>query len=235
VTLGPIQTSKTYEAVTERLKEAILQGTFPPGSRLPSVRQLSQQFSVGQAAVREALSALRAMNLVTVRQGEGTFVNRFDPDALAKQVAGLGVLTAHEIRHLLELRQIIEGGTARLAAARRNEADLTRLDEAIAHMQDDVTTGSIGEAADWEFHHAIAAASGNPMLLSMLDTIAEKIQTQLFASRQHLFQIHGEPERLLQQHRGIAEAIRARDGDLAEERMRAHLMHVEEMLQEGHD
>ncbi|WP_067924946.1 FadR/GntR family transcriptional regulator [Alicyclobacillus shizuokensis] len=232
--LQPIRTTKTTEAVTERLKEAILGGVFAPGSRLPSVRELSQQFLVGQAAVREALSALKAMHLVTVKQGEGTFVTRFDASALARQATATGVLTRQEMRHLLELRRVVEGGAARLAAGRRTTADMETLAGALAEMEADIASGSVGEAADWTFHRAVAAASGNPLFPSLLDTIAEKVQAQLYESRRRLYERPGEAQTLLRQHQHIAQAISAADGDGAEAAMQTHLLYVESRLHLEH-
>ncbi|WP_051344239.1 FadR/GntR family transcriptional regulator [Alicyclobacillus herbarius] len=228
--LEPIRTTTTTEAVTQRLKEAILQGVFPPGSRLPSVRDLSQQFSVGQAAIREALAALRAMHLVSIRQGEGTFVTRFDADALARQATAIGVLTGQEMQHLLELRRVIEGGAAHLAALRRRETDLEALRSALTQMEADIANESLGETADWAFHRAVAAASGNPLFPALLDTIAEKVQAQLYQSRKRLFERAGEAQTLLQQHRSIAAAIASADGERAERAMQEHLLYVEHQL-----
>jgi GntR family transcriptional repressor for pyruvate dehydrogenase complex len=231
----PVKSKKNYEEIVEQLKIAIQNGKFPPGSRLPSVRELSQQFGVGQAAVREALTALKAMGLITIKQGSGTFVTQFDPNKIATEIAKTleqaNLLSKQDISSLLELRKIIEAGTARLAAQRRTDVDLAAMQDALANMQKDLFSAALGEKADWEFHYAVATASKNPFLVSLMDTIAETIQVSLKASRSRLYQIPGGPRKLLDEHTGIFQAIRDADEVLAEQRMIEHLSNVEIALE----
>ncbi|GMA51775.1 GntR family transcriptional regulator [Alicyclobacillus contaminans] len=229
--LQPVRSSKTYEAVAQQLKDHIFNGVFPPGSKLPSVRQLSEQMSVSTSAIREALSALQAMRIVTMRQGEGTFVNSFNPDEVTQFVAKTPLIRRDDIRSLLELRLIVETGTARLAAHRRTPGDLDELWSIVHRMRAELTSFSVGEQADWAFHYGIAQAAKNPFLVSLMDAIGEQIQSSLLASRQALYQIEGEPETLLQQHERILQAVVDKRADAAEQAMREHLRHVEETLQ----
>jgi GntR family transcriptional repressor for pyruvate dehydrogenase complex len=233
VELSAIKPTKIYEEIVEQLKNAILSGEFQPGSRLPSVRELSQQLCVGQAAVREALSALKAMGLVTLKQGEGTFVNRYDPHEITKSVESVAFIGKEDILSLLELRKIIETGTARLAAKRRTTEDLVQIETVLAKMAEDLSSASLGEEADWEFHYAVATASKNPFLLSLMEAIGEKIKSSLLISRRHLYQISGSHERLLRDHKTIFQAIQAGDQRQAEESMLIHLIQVEEFLKIG--
>lgn len=230
MTLSPIRCAKTYETVADRLREAILAGEFAPGSRLPSVRALSERLGVGQATVREALMALRAVRLVTMRQGEGTFVNRFSPGDVGRVIdeAPIGV---EDLAHLLELRKVLETGTARLAALRRTEDHLARLGALLARMREELSTPDVGEQTDFEFHYEIARASGNPFLLRLMDVSSAKIRTALRASRLALYRLPEEPQRLVEQHAGLYEAIAGGDGEAARERLLAHLAHVEAALE----
>lgn len=229
--LEVIKPTKIYEEIVEKLKSAIFNGEFPPGTRLPSVRVLSQQFGVGQAAVREALTALQALGLITLKQGGGTYVNHFDPELISKKLEAVPLLVKQDLLHLLELRKIIETGTTRLAAKRRTEEDLNRIGSALAKMEQDVENARAIEQSDWEFHYSIAQATKNPFLLSLMDTIAEKIQSSLIENLQQLHRIPGSLERILQEHRSILHAIQLGDQREAEERMLLHLMNVEEFLQ----
>ncbi|MEH6858320.1 GntR family transcriptional regulator, partial [Priestia megaterium] len=81
-----IKPKKIYEEVAETLLENIKEGSLKPGDRLDSVQQLAENFQVGRSAIREALSALRAMGLLEMKQGEGTFVREFNSDMLSLPV-----------------------------------------------------------------------------------------------------------------------------------------------------
>lgn len=230
MSLLPIKPTKAYEAVAEQLKQAIFRGDFLPGDRIPSVRELSTQFQVSQAAVREALMSLQARNLVVMRQGDGTFVQAYDPVQLTQSVNEIPLISPTDLKNLLELRKVIEAGIARFAALRRSDEHLNRIRTILSKMADDLAFADLGEKADWEFHYEIAKASGNPFLVSLMDTVSEKVQTSLRASRLHLYQLEGEPLFLMQQHQAIFEAIEQGAGLAAEEAMIRHLNHVEEML-----
>lgn len=230
MSLSPIKPLKAYEVVTDQIKKSILNGEFPPGSKLPSVRLLSAELGVSQAAVREALTSLQAMNLIVMRQGEGTFVNRYDPDELAKLVAGVPLLSQDDVMHLLELRKVIETGTTSLAARRRSDENLRDMRRILHDMESDLSSATLGEQADWEFHYEIAKASGNPYVLMLLEEVSEKIKSFLRLSRQRLYQQKGEAERLLAQHLAIFEAIAKQNEVQAEAHMLAHLTHVEAAL-----
>lgn len=229
MTLSPVRPAKTYETVAERIREAILAGEFAPGSRLPSVRALSERLGVGQASVREALMALQAVQLVTIRQGDGTFVNRFTPEQVGRVIDETPV-GPEDLAHLLELRKILEAGTARLAALRRTPDHLARLDALLKRMREELEIPDAGEQTDFEFHYEIARAAGNPFLLRLMDISSGKIRNALRASRLELYRLPGEPEKLVEQHVGLCEAIAAGDGEAARERLLAHLAHVEAAL-----
>lgn len=228
--LTPIKPTKAYAAVAEQLKQAISRGEFTPGDRLPSVRELSGHFGVSQAAVREALMSLQATNLVVMRQGEGTFVQAYDPDQLVRGVGDTPLISRSDLQSLLELRKITEAGTARLAALRRSNEHLQKMGVILLKMERDLASADLGEQADWEFHYEIAKASGNPFLLSLIDTIAEKIQTSLRESRLRLYEIEGEPLTLMRQHRSIYESIEQGLELKTQAAMMEHLSHVEKAL-----
>ncbi|MFD1677167.1 FadR/GntR family transcriptional regulator [Alicyclobacillus fodiniaquatilis] len=233
MSLLPVQQAKTYELVIERIKQAILDGTFAPGSRLPSVKSLASTLGVGQAAVREAISALRVLHLVEVRQGDGTFVAPLDANEVANRVQRLEILAQRDVHALLELRIWVETGASRYAAQRRSEGHLAEMHSILDAMQRDLGKAELGEEADWQFHYAIAKASQNPYMQTLMDTIAERIQSALLASRLALYRIPGEDARLVEQHQMIYDAILQQDGAAAMQAMQQHLQHVSTQLSGG--
>ncbi|QQE77879.1 FadR/GntR family transcriptional regulator [Alicyclobacillus sp. SO9] len=226
----PIQTTKTYEAIIQRLLEGIRSGTFPAGRKLPSVRQLSVDWQVGQAAVREALSALKAMNLITSRQGEGTFVNPHTSEQIAQSLKFNDLMTPAEVQSLLELRLILEAGAVRLAALRRTQAELDGLSLTVQRMKADLELSQLGEQTDFEFHYKLTEASKNPYLRALMESVREKMQSAQLSSRLALYRIEGEPQQLLAQHQEILQAVENQDPNSAETAMLQHLRHVEARL-----
>lgn len=222
---------KTYEEVADFIKEQIMSGVYKSGERLPSLREFSEMLGVGQSTLREAISSLKTMGLVTIRQGEGTFVTHFDPEEVLAGFEPIRPVSKQDIMSLLEVRKIIETGIVQLAAERRTEEDLARVEEALAEMETAIDSGDLGEKADWKFHYEIARACHNPVLESIMQSISETMSKALKASREKMFQTPGNRYRLLAEHKDIFKAIANRNSKKAEEAMLYHLHGVEkEML-----
>ncbi|KIV51332.1 hypothetical protein AM501_10545 [Aneurinibacillus migulanus] len=221
---------KTYEEVADYLREQIVSGTYVPGARLPSLRELGETLGVGQSTVREALSSLKTLGLITMKQGEGTFVTRHDPEEIISAFESMRPATRQEIMELLEVRKIIESGTARLAAERRTEEELSKIKEALTEMEQALSSGELGDQADWKFHYAVAAASHNQTLQTVMMSISEAVGRSLQTSRQELYRMKEVPKNLYKEHASIYEAIRERNGNRAETAMLYHLQGVEEKM-----
>nr|WP_241254684.1 FadR/GntR family transcriptional regulator [Brevibacillus sp. SYP-B805] len=228
---GPtFHVKKTYEEVADYLKNQILTGVYKPGDRLPSIRELGETLGVGQSTVREAISALKTLGLVTMRQGEGTFVTRLEPEEVWASFEPIRPMSTEDVISLLEVRKIIEAGIVRLAAERRSDEDLRLIERSLDDMAAAIKTKSLGEKADWAFHYALAVASHNPILTSIMQSLAETISKSLAAARVKMYQEKKSAERLLAEHRAIYTAVAEKDPGKAEEAMLAHLRGVEQAM-----
>lgn len=227
-----IETQKGHEIVSRHIQSQLESGELSPGQKLPSLEKLAEAYGVGRSTIREAISALKAMGWLDVRHGGGTYAAKTLPQAASSLLFDLSQ-GAEAVMEILEVRMILERGTSELAAAKRGEADLERLRAILARMGRalDDDDAAEGEQADLEFHQAIAAASGNPMLIRLMDSISQRLSETIGRTRELWFyQEQAEASRLLEEHRGIYEAIAARDPDLASERVRMHLSKVENVL-----
>ncbi|SDZ67569.1 GntR family transcriptional regulator, transcriptional repressor for pyruvate dehydrogenase complex [Evansella caseinilytica] len=226
-----IRTRKIYEEVTESLVEMIKRGDFHPGDKLDSVQQLAENFQVGRSAIREALSALRAMGLVEMRQGEGTYIKEFDPQLLTLPVNAAFLMKVDDVKNLLEVRKILEVGAAYTAARKRTDKDVESIEKILAEMEHIVGNEELGEKADFEFHMAIAKASKNTLLMSLMSNVSEMMVITMRETRRlWLYSEQTTWERLYQEHKLIFEAIKKQDGALAQQRMLDHLVEVENVL-----
>jgi len=223
----PIKKKKTYEEIIEQVKKMIAEGVLQPGDRLISERELADKLEVGRSAVREAFRALEAMGVVEVRSGEGTFIREVDVGTIIEKLSMVLVLEHDTIKELLELRKIIEVGAAGLAALRRTQEHLHRMEQVLHQMERGLISGDLGEEADWEFHYTIAQATQNSLLVKLMNTIAGTMRRVLYAARRQLYLTPGTPERLLREHYAIFEAIKAGRVERARGAMFDHLDGVE--------
>lgn len=226
-----VQTKKVYELVAEQIRDRIQRGHIKPGERLESVEQLAKRFQVGRSTIREALSALRAMGLVDIRQGEGTFVTGRDLSKLAEPIGELMKLNKKEMLEFFEVRKIIESGAAGIAAGKRNEEHLSAMREALDAMEQATGGDNLGEIADANFHLAIAEATQNSVLIKMMEQISDTLRNTMRESRRlWLFSEDSTLDRLYQEHMAIYVAIEDQNPMLAQQLMLAHLVKVENLL-----
>lgn len=229
--LRKIKPKKIYEEVSEILYEKIRAGELKPGDRLDSVEQLAEQLQVSRSAIREALSALKAMGLIEIKQGSGTFVKSNQSNQLDFPLSTAILTNKQDISHLLEVRKIIEIGTAASAAIHRTDKDLQSMMQILDEMKHAQGNGELGEKADFQFHTAISAASQNPLLATLLDQVSSlMIETMKETRRIWLYSKKITSEKLYDEHMQIFLAIKQQNEELAKHAMASHLSNVEKVL-----
>lgn len=217
--------------MSEILHEKIRAGVLKPGDRLDSVEQLAEQLQVSRSAVREALSALKAMGLIEIKQGSGTFVKSVPPNRLDFPLSTAMLSNKLDIARLLEVRKIIEVGAAASAAINRTEQDIQAMVQILEDMKQAHGDGELGEKVDYQFHVAIATASQNPLLATILDQISGlMIDTMKETRRIWLYSKKTTSEQLYEEHMNIFLAIQQQNEELAKQAMTFHLSNVEKVL-----
>ena len=220
-----VKTSRLYEQIVQQVEESILKGQLKPGDQLPAERDLAQSFGVSRTAVREAVKTLREKGLVEAYSGRGTFVTNGTSHAIRQSLDLMIRVSQQEgAIHLAELRQVLEPEIAALAASRIEEQLLSTMRESVTAMDRSLHDPDAYIEADLDFHLALAEAVGNPLILSLLDSIVGLLRDQ----RSRIFSVDGGPERGQFHHKRILEATERRDPDAAREAMRAHLGQVRE-------
>ena len=227
-----IKPKKIYEEVAEAIYEMIRSGQVKPGDKLDSVQQLAENFQVGRSAIREALTSLRALGLVEMKQGEGTYVKEFETEQITFPLSTAILMNKEDIAQLLEVRKIIEIGTAAAAAKKRTTEHLGMMEKALDEMKSAKGDEALGEIADLQFHFALADAAQNPLLLSLMNHVSGLMgETMKETRRVWLFSKQTTVERLYEEHKDIYEAIKEQDEERARKCMLVHLENVEAVLQ----
>jgi GntR family transcriptional repressor for pyruvate dehydrogenase complex len=221
--LRPLERSRLYEDVGERLGEFVRESGMVPGDQFPPERELSQRMRVSRTSVRQAFVVLQALGAVDVRHGEGVFLRRTRGfgESLSKLLD-----RRRRLPDVLEAREALEVKLAELAAGRRRTSDLDAMNAALDQMAADIRGGGLGIDGDAAFHHAIAMAARNEVLLHLIDAMAEVIQE----SRVESLSEPGRPPRSLEAHRRILAAIEAQSAEGAAEAMRQHLRVVADVF-----
>jgi len=222
VRIRPVRKVRAYEEIVRQVRTLIEQADLKPGDRLPSERELAEQFEVSRVTVRQALSVLQAMGFIESRVGDGTFARQSERATVTALAAVLSPPRSTLLEQL-ELRLLIEPEVARLAATRATDAQIRDFDAYIEVQRQKMDAGVPFVDEDSALHLAIARSSGNGLLVRMIESIHELLR----ASREESLRTRAGMERSLGGHLRIIEAIRKHDGRGARRAMRRHVLEVE--------
>jgi DNA-binding FadR family transcriptional regulator len=215
---------RLFQDIADQIIALIEEGVFPPGSRLPGERELSERFGVSRVTIREAEIALQATGRVAIKTGSGVYVSA---DGATTGGERLPKVSAFE---LTEARSLFEAEAAALAAPIISDEDLAKLDQLLEVMAEDTDDEERTNAADREFHTTIAAASGNGAIIHVIRTLW-RLRTELpevRATHASICQHDGKTRQA--EHGAIVEALRNRDPQGARLAMRRHFNRLLESM-----
>ncbi len=220
---SPIQSSKVFEQIAVQIEKRILSGELQRGDRLPTERELSEQFHASRTAVREAMKTLAQKGLVDMRPGRGTIVIDGTSQAMRDSLGlMMKVGQAGSSDSLVEVREIIEPEIAALAAVRAMDEQIAAMREAVRVMDANLHEANAFIVADNDFHRALAKGTQNVLILTLVDSIVDLLSEQ----RKQIFSLDGAPERGQIHHKRILDSVVRHDAEAAREAMRAHLQQV---------
>lgn len=221
--LAPMVRDRLYEQVAQQIQQLIVAEGWPAGSRIPTERELGEQFGVSRTVVREALKALSERGLVEIRPGRGTFVADPGVGALKQPMKLFYQRQNVSLRDLVEARRVVEIEVAQLAAQRAMPEQIEQLRAAIQEM--DAAMGDVERfvRADQRFHVLLAEATQNRMFPMLTESMAELLyESRLLTSR-----VTGSSARGQRYHRALLEAVERRDPEAARRAMEEHLAQVD--------
>jgi GntR family transcriptional repressor for pyruvate dehydrogenase complex len=209
----------TTEHVVAHVRALIERGELRPGDRLPPERELAVQIGVSRPSVRAGLQALSAMGVVQARHGAGTFITDGPPTLATGPLSFMAALHGFTKDEMFEARRVLEVGAVRLAAERATGQDLATIAEEMAGMFASLDQPLTFLVHDITFHRAIARASHNPILASLIEMVSAMFYEQRKANVGAVRDLREAAE----MHRAIYQALRDHDGDAAQAAMSEHL------------
>jgi len=223
-----IARKKIYEEISDIILAEIKSGKLKPGDKLPAITKLADSYGVSQASVREALNRLKVLEVIEIKHGHGSFVNQQMPLGFEQNFE---IITKADIANLLDLRKIIEVGCARSACEKAGQKDLEKMENTLQKMWTAVENNELGEQADYDFHMAIAEATGNPLLINLMEDVSDTmIRTMKETRRIWLYETKKSIQKIYDEHKLILKAIKDKDEEAAARNMYRHLKEVEDLL-----
>ena len=216
-------TGNLASRVAEQLLDKIRGDDLAPGTRLPSEMAMAKHFGVSRTVVREAIARLKAEGLLETRRGSGAFLRATDgPQA----VAGEDRMTEESVEallNLIEVRRGVESEVAALAAVRRTPGQLAEIEHALRRIDEAVAAGGDGVEADTRLHQCIAAVTGNPYWVQIIEMFSQHVRSAVRVTRANEARREDFARQVKAEHEQIVSAIAARDPDLARAAATQHM------------
>ena len=213
---------RLYEQVAQQILDWVRDSGLQVGDRLPPERELATRLGVSRATVSQALVAMEVVGVVAVRHGDGAVL--VESSGTSKVVEALR-RHAQRLPDIIEAREALESKLAGLAAVRRTEEDLARIDEALAVMAADIEAGGRGVEGDELFHAAVTTAGHSALLQRLMGEISDLVRETRIESLSQ----PDRPAESLAGHRRITAAIRHRDAAGATAAMSDHVERVSDV------
>ncbi|MBZ5648531.1 MAG: FadR family transcriptional regulator [Acidobacteriia bacterium] len=220
-----IRRNKVYEEVARQIESLILE-KLKPGDKLPPERELAEMFSVSRSSIRDAIRSLELAGLLEPRQGVGTVVCELTAESLINPLVNALKHKRELVSELLEVRKMLEPPLAARAAKHASPDEIAEMEDILRRQAEKVSRGEMTIDEDSEFHYSIAMASGNSVVLKVLDLLMDLLRE----TRERSLQVAGRAQRSLAGHRQILAAIKRGDGAAADSAMRRHIEDVEQIV-----
>lgn len=217
--LKPIKRTRIYEEIQKQILDLIIDKTLKPGDKLPPERKLAEELNVSRTAIREALRSLESMGYIESNVGGGTFIRSISIENIMQPFSAVLSQDKKLLLDLIEVRLLLESEIAALCANRITDANLHEIESALKEMQSDISEGGNGIDGDNHFHNILAKAAGNAAMSYISDMCSELLDR----TREATLVIPGQPEKTLEDHKLIFEAIKNKDAKAASRAMKKHL------------
>ncbi|MFH1489909.1 MAG: FadR/GntR family transcriptional regulator [Pseudomonadota bacterium] len=222
----PVQTERVSHQIEEQIKEAIFKRHYRVGDKIPPERELSEFFSTSRTSIREALRSLEKNGFIVIKKGVqgGAFVIKGDPRPAVNSIRDMLRHAQVSLEEVLKMRLIIEPTLAAEAAEKATPQDIERLNEVVRQLREefDSVNPVIGFERNPTFHSIIAEITGNQVFIIIMQVLME-----IHTFRMNQFDLDEKTKKtILEQHKGIIEAIRNKDRAAAFERMKSHVLDV---------
>jgi GntR family transcriptional repressor for pyruvate dehydrogenase complex len=223
---APVLKQSLSDKLAQRIRAMISKGDYGQGDRLPPIMEMAKRFSVGHPTIREALKKLETMGIVEIRHGSGVYVSRSDDVLVLASPDYAGTVTKKLLLDLIDTRMPLEMKSVAEAVKNATLDDLVEMRRLLKTAGDNFDNDIVLNETNMGFHRQIAIASGNTVLLQLLDVLRD-----LFTEEQRLILgIFGSRERDHREHLAILEALESRDEALGVDRMRKHLQGVADSI-----
>ena len=225
--LEPLKRTRLYEEIVKQILDLIQKGRLKPGDKLPPERKLAEQLCVSRTAIREALRSLEMMGYIESNVGGGTYIKSISLENVMSPFSTMLSQDEMLLVELIEVRQLLEAEIASLAARKITPEKTATIEATLHMMEEEISSGGDGITGENAFHDALAKASENSAMSIILDMCGELLSR----TREATLRIPGQPEKSLEDHKIIFNAVKKGNPQAASAAMREHLIKAQKNLE----
>ena len=218
VELKSIARTSIQDEVFKQLMDNIISGKWVPGEKIPSEDHLAKALSVSRVTIRAATQRLSALGLVSVKQGGGTFIEKYTTSRHLNSLIPLLAIENKDIMHLMQLRKIIEVGIIEVVAQIISKSEIETLENIYEKMTESKDNSDVFAKYDSDFHLALADLSKNPLIVVCYSVISDIFSS----SMKKIVDITG-PDEGLYYHKEIINSLKQGDAKKAQVLMHEHI------------
>jgi GntR family transcriptional repressor for pyruvate dehydrogenase complex len=219
---------KSYTKVTEYIKEQIRDGKLSIGQKLPTERDLSEILGVSRNSVREAIRTLDIMGVISSQQGAGNYLTGNFENNLVESISMMFLLKQIDYRQISQLRRGLELQALMLAIDNISEEEIEEQKKIMRQLEHE--TEEINVVLDKKFHYNIALASGNVLIIDILQALSDLLDQFIYDLRRDILQTQDSRSILNEAHHEMMESLITKDKKLASEAINKHFGIVDEKL-----
>ncbi len=220
-----VRPRKVSAVVAEQLISAIKNGMFPVGAKLPSEFELAEEMGVSRPSIREALSALQAVGLITSRPGSGNYVTKV-PSSEEEQEAPLLIESEAGCLEVMEARSILEPPVAAYVARQHLPKEMEALRKILVTMRKEAKSGNFDSyfEADKSFHHRLVEIAHNQLISDALNPLVDTMNQRVYREFTHHYYLKNveDLEQVVDVHCAILDAIVKKDPNQAIKKVEEH-------------
>ena len=224
--LQPVTKTKFHEQIVEQVQALIEKGGLKHGDQLPAERELASIFKVSRHSVREAIRVLEQKRVLKSRPGSGTFIILEDESSVVESLSNAILQEKNALAEIFQFRELLEPQIAGLAARNAHTEDIRLLENILEKQQKEVNDIQASNVLDEKFHLALARATGNSVLLQVVELFGHILLKSRHESSRSLHR----NQLSVKGHKKILTAIKKGDSKAAGNLMAGHLQAIRDLV-----
>lgn len=222
---------KTYIKVIDYIKSQIRNGELAAGGRLPAERELSGILGISRNSVREAIRTLDIMGVISSQQGAGNYLTGNFKNNLAESMSMMFLLNQINYQQISQLRRGLETEALMLAIDNISQHELKQLEHILSQLENETEVNNV--ILDKKLHYNIALASGNTLIIDILQALSDVIDQFIIDLRREILSTEESGNLLMEAHNEIIKSLVTRDKKLAYEAINKHFSIIDEKIREN--